>query len=135
MSIATFRVKYPRPKKLSDPYYDFSPEMLAAILALPDEKLNGVHYLQILGPHLPAGTYEESVYFLPGAFRYLIKDDDYATTLIDPILGFISKNREQLTKDNILNSARECIREALDFWTRQFVIVHKKTTEARNGSY
>ncbi|MEO8608178.1 MAG: hypothetical protein ABI690_09870 [Chloroflexota bacterium] len=126
MSIATFRIKYPRPKKLSDPYHDFTPDMLEEILAIPDDKLKGYHFLQILGPTLPAGTYEESVYFLPGAFRYLITDDEYAPTLINPIVEFISKNAERLAKDKILDAARECIHEAFDYWTNQFVVVHRR---------
>jgi hypothetical protein len=126
MSISSFRVKHPRPRKLSDPYHDFSPDMLEKILALPDNQLKGHHYLQILGPILPAGTYEESVYFLPGAFRYLIADDDYAGELIPPIIGFVSKNAKQLEKDRILEPARACIRECFDYWTSQFIVVHRR---------
>lgn len=33
------QIPYPRPTKLSDPNYDFTPEECVAILAVPDERM------------------------------------------------------------------------------------------------
>ncbi len=128
MSISTFRVKHPRPRKLSDPYHDFSPDMLEELLAIPDDKLKEHQYLQLLGPILPAGTYEESVYFLPGAFRYLIvqSPDDYLD-IIPSVIGFVSKNTKYLEKDRILDEVRACIRECFTHWTSHFIVVHRRS--------
>ena len=129
MSIASFRVKHPRPRKLSDPYHDFSAKMLEELLALPDDKLKAHHYVQLLGPTLPAGTYKESVYFLPVAFRHLLAltPDDYTLELIRSIIGFVAINTSWLEKDRILDTVRGCIQECFDHWTNQFIVVHRRS--------
>lgn len=119
-AIANFRVKYPRPTKLSDPYHDFSGDMLAKLLAVPDDELNNVQYRLLLGPHLPAGTYEEIVYFVPGAFRYLLEKED-AFEFTYSLIGFVSQNAERLESDGILETVRDCIRECFERWTVEFV--------------
>ncbi|HVU14627.1 MAG TPA: hypothetical protein VHD90_25300 [Phototrophicaceae bacterium] len=126
MTISNFRVKRPRPKKLSDPEYDFTPKLLKELLAVPDNQLEIRHYINLLGPYLPAGTYDESVYFLPGAFRYLVVLDDggQAMSLVHAIIGFISMNQRYLQDDDILETVRDCVRECLEHWTKQFQIVH-----------
>jgi hypothetical protein len=124
VSIASFRVKQRRPDKLSDPHYDFSSEHLKELLATPDHQFEWHHYANLLGPHLPAGTYQESVYFLPGAFRYLLAHDLGALDVVTPIIGFVSQNHHGLDKDGILESARDCIRECLAHWTREFQVIH-----------
>jgi hypothetical protein len=122
--IANFQVKHKRPDKLSDPHYDFTPDLLEEILATPDSQLEFHHYANLLGPYLPAGTYKESVYFLPGAFRYLLAHDNNQLDLITPIIGFISKNHKNLSGDGILEVARDCIRECLAYWTSEFQVIH-----------
>jgi hypothetical protein len=134
MSISSFRVKHPRPRKLSNPYDDFTPEMLRNLLSVQDHKLQFNHYRDLLGPHLPAGTYRESVYFLPGAFRYLISHDADALELITPIIGFTSQNKNALEKDGILEIVRSCIRECFDQWSKQFRVIHfDKDASRKNG--
>jgi hypothetical protein len=126
MAIAAFRVPHPRPQKLSDPHYDFSDDYLAKLLAVPDDQLEWHHYQDLLGPYLPAGTYEESVYFLPGALRCLLSHKpDLPMELVSPVMGFISKNADQLRKDGLLDAARDCIRECLAYWTRNFRVIHQ----------
>ncbi|MBC7813930.1 MAG: hypothetical protein H7175_22440 [Burkholderiales bacterium] len=125
-TIANFRVKYPRPKKLSDPFRDFSGDTLAKLLATPDDELSNVQYRLLFGPHLPAGTYEEIVYFVPGAFRYLLeKADSYEFTY--SLIGFVSQNAERLKEDGILEIVRDCIRECLAHWTEKFIIADPNT--------
>lgn len=124
MSIYTFRVKYKRPDKLSDPHNDFTDSLLKELLAIPDSQLKRQHYVKLLGPHLPAGTYSESVYFLPLAFQYLMTHDEDTLDLINPIIGFISKNKKQLNADGIWDTARDCIRECFQAWTHEFCVIH-----------
>jgi hypothetical protein len=124
MAIAEFRVPHPRPKKLSDPHYDFTWKLLAELLATPDDQLEMRHYRNLLGPHLPAGTYDESVYFLPGAFQYMLRQDvSGALDLITPIIGFIAYNQKYLHEDGLLDSALDCIRELFAYWTSRFQVI------------
>jgi hypothetical protein len=124
MAIAEFRVPHPRPKKLSDPHYDFTEKLLAKLLATPDDQLGRQHYTQLLGPHLPAGTYDESVYFLPGAFQYMLRQDvSDALELITPIIGYISYNQKCLQEDGILEGALDCVRELFAYWTSRFQVI------------
>jgi hypothetical protein len=124
MSISSFRVKCPRPEKLSDPGNDFSPNHLKEILATPDRQMERRHYINLFGPYLPAGTYKESIYFLPGAFHYLLAHDGDALDLITPILGFISVNKTNLIQDGIFEDVCDCVRECLNYWTRDFRVIH-----------
>lgn len=115
---------YPRPLQLSDPCYDFRPESLRALLAVPDEKLEWHHYNDLLGPHLPAGTYEEVVYFLPGALETPRQKEEDALDLTSAVVGFISKNSTQLEADGLLQTSREGLVDCLRYWTQVFKIVH-----------
>jgi hypothetical protein len=114
---------YPRPQKLSDPYGDWFLGTAEKLLAVPDDKLEWHHYQGYLGPHLPAGTYEESVYFLPGAFK-MFKEQEHSLDLASPVIGFISKNASQLEADGLLESCRTEVTECLDEWTRNFIVIH-----------
>jgi len=135
MSISTFRVKYGRPNKLSDPHNDFTDDLLKELLAIPDSQLKRRHYVNLLGPHLPAGTYQESVYFLPLAFQYLATHDEETLDLINPIIGFISKNKNHLSADVIWDAARDCIRECFHLWTQKFCVVHFDTEACREKGW
>ncbi|MBC7813931.1 MAG: hypothetical protein H7175_22445 [Burkholderiales bacterium] len=123
-TIATFRVKRPRPTKLSDPFRDFSGDTLAKLLATPDDKLDASQYRNLLG-FLPAGTYEEVIYFLPGAFRYFIANEEAAFDIPAEIIRYVSINKIYLDDDGILETVRDCLRECLDRCTKEFVVIHK----------
>jgi hypothetical protein len=115
---------YPRPQKLSDPGYDFRPDSLRALLAVPDEKLEWHHYKDFLGPFLPAGTYEESVYFLPGAFKMLQEEQEHGLDLTTSVIWFASENAAQLEADGLLESCRNEITNCLQKWTQIFEVLH-----------
>jgi hypothetical protein len=115
---------YSRPQTLSDPYNDWHSGQAERLLEVPDDKLEWHHYQGYLGPHLPAGTYEESVYFLPGAFRMLKEEEEHSLDLADPIIGFISKNASQLEADDLLESCRTEVMECLGQWTQTFAVIH-----------
>jgi hypothetical protein len=86
MNLIPFAVPHPRPRRLSDPFGDFCDESLARLLDTPDDQLRWNHFKQLLGPFLPAGNYEEIVYFLPFAFNCLLEDDESELELVTPIV-------------------------------------------------
>lgn len=119
-----FSVKHPRPKSLSDPFHDNSPELLEQLLQMPDELLGRPEFKLILGPHLPAGTYEESVYFLPLVCDYILAHDEDALDLISSIVWFSSEYATRLEVDGNLEDVRRLIARCLEHWTADFAVVH-----------
>ncbi len=116
--------KYPRPRKLSDPHADFTPDMLESLLNKDDAELGWAEYARLLGPHLPAGTYEEVIYFLPKAFSYLRHHEDDALDLVDAVFGFCSVNIERLRQDDLELSVKQQIMACLKHWAREFRVKH-----------
>jgi hypothetical protein len=119
-----FDVPYGRPEQFSDPYDDFTPELLEEMLGTPDNQLLWHHYCNILGPFLPAGTYEEGVYFLPRAFQFTLLHEDHALDLITPLVWFISEHAESLKRDGLLTKARESLFACFSHWTSEFIVEH-----------
>jgi hypothetical protein len=78
----------------------------------------------LLGPYFPAGTYQECVYFLPGAFTHLLAHEKDALDLTTTLTWFISEYREELVADGILEQALDCLRDCLKHWTSQFRVTH-----------
>jgi hypothetical protein len=131
MSNLPFITRKPRPKQLSDPYNDHSPEVLQKILATQDDQLDWGDYRNLLGPHLPAGTYDEVVYFLPLAFAYIFNHEDTAFEMIDRLIGFVSINTEKLKQEGLLDVSRQVIADSLMHWTREFHIRHLSKAECQ----
>ena len=82
------KIKYPRPTKLSDPWDDFPAVLLERILATPDDKLAFSEFRELFGPSMPAGDYEEVMYFLPLAFAYFANPEngDDAYEMLFPLV-------------------------------------------------
>lgn len=95
------QIPYPRPKKLSDPNYDFTPEECAAIIAVPDEKMGFQELRNIFQSYLPAGTYEECAYFIPRALRFLDERDEDVIDLADDFLVWVGESKADLEKDGL----------------------------------
>ena len=119
----TVKIPYPRPRKLSDPHSDFTPKLLAELLATPDNQLQWNHFQNLLGPFLPAGTYRESVYFLPLAFNYLRRSDD-ALEFTTSVTWFVSEYADDLAADGLLDECRTEITSCLLHWMRDFTVLH-----------
>ena len=125
MSTSELRLPYPRPLSLSDPFSDYTPEYLESLLNTPDSDLQWNDFQCLLGPFLPAGTYEESSYFLSLAFEYILShDDDDAHELVTSLVWFASENAHELRRDNVLDAVRSKLTQCLDYWTAQFDVAH-----------
>lgn len=124
MSAPELNLPYSRPKWLSDPFCDYSIDHIERLLATPDEELNWEHFRYLLGPHLPAGTYAESVYFLPLAFDYFLTHEEVALELVSPLVGFVSKNATSLRQDGALDAVRTKLHSCIDRWSSEFTIIH-----------
>lgn len=117
-------VPHARPVKLSDPHNDFTSDRLSQLLVVPDSDMQWHHYANILGPFLPAGTYEESVYFLPNAFDYFLANDDVALDLVTPIVWFTSEYADQLERDGILSATLDRLAECFNHMAAHFHVQH-----------
>jgi hypothetical protein len=117
------KIPYPRPTRLSDPHFDFTPESLNVLLATPDEKLEWHHLQNLLGPFLPAGTYHESVYFLPFAFQTL-HCEEHALDITTSVCWFISEYADNLAKDGLLDECCSKLEHCLRHWVADFSIQH-----------
>jgi len=106
-----FHVPYSRPKSLSDPHHDNFKYELKELLTAPDESLNFSQFRSLLGPYLPAGTYEETCYFLPLPFTYILTHDDDALRLVTTLVWYCSEYADKLRSDRILEDARQGIRK------------------------
>lgn len=124
-------VKSPRPTKLSDPHCDFSLQSLRELLETPDSEMTWHHFRDLLGPYMPAGSYAESVYFLPKAFDYLIGHDKDALELITSLIWFASEYSQDLENDGILIATRERIYDCLTNLTEHFKVQHFDTDACR----
>jgi hypothetical protein len=121
--MTSFNVRKPRPRVLSDPHGEYFGGT-AKHLAIADSDLQWHHYKLILGPYFPAGTYEESVYFLPLAFNHLLNHPDDALDLVTTPIWFASEFVEDLRRDGLLNPVRDRIRDCFVTWTREFHVIH-----------
>jgi hypothetical protein len=97
--------------------------LLAELLATPDDQLQWQQLQSLLGPFLPAGTYQESVYFLPFAFACLRHGDD-ALDLTTSVTWFVSEYADELATDGLLDECRSEIAGCLLHWTRDFTVIH-----------
>lgn len=131
----TFKTSYKRPNKLSDPYCDFTEGMLQELLATNDDAFGYTEYLRLFGPHLPAGTYEEVMYFLPQGFDYLKTHEDEALDLAASIFGFCSKNFYKLEDDSLVSTIEREILDCLNYWTRDFRVIHYDKAACRKNGW
>ena len=63
-------IPFPKPEQLSDPHGDWEllEDKLDLIIKKPEAELDWQDFRCLFQVGLPAGTYEESAYFLPYAF-------------------------------------------------------------------
>jgi len=119
-----FDVPYPRPEKLSDPYHDFSAQELRNLLLASDDARRWPHFQSILNGILPAGTYEESVFFLPMALDYMRREPYETFDCIEDVVRWTAEHFERLREDGISDATRAGIRTCFEAWTAQFKVEH-----------
>lgn len=124
MPICPMPMQYPRPSRLSDPHNDFTDERLCLILATPDDRLQWNDFRDLLGPFLPAGTYDEVVYFLPLAFNFMAEHDEDVLDLVTSVVWFASEYSDRLREDGLISVTRRNLSACLDHWTASFDVVH-----------
>jgi hypothetical protein len=125
MKSILFKTPYPRPTRLSDPSYDFGGDA-SYILKTPDEEMRWDHFQSILGENLPAGTYEESVYFLPLALDFMRRNPGDAFQCEDSVIGWIAKCLDRLRADGLEVPARDGLRSCFETWTSRFNVIHNE---------
>jgi hypothetical protein len=116
--------RYGRPRVLSDPFHDNTPATLRDLLSKADSDLRWGDFKTLLGPHLPAGTYEQVAYFLPLAFDRIRADKTVALDLCSSLVWFCSEYQEQLAADKVVDTARDQLLDLLRQWTSRFNVTH-----------
>lgn len=125
------QIPYPRPQKFSDPFGDFSQEELKQILSVPNEQMGWNELGLIFQTYLPAGVYQECVYFVP----YLIKviwDEIRFQKNIEGIIDLINcyiiwsdHNIQELMNDNLWEQINRTILDWFICITAEFAIKDK----------
>src|SRR5688500_11933283 len=131
------QIKYPRPQELSDPHWDFTADYLEKILATNDQDFDGVGYRILFGPYLPAGTYQELMYFLPLAFAYFAQPENEGDghEMLLSLVGFASDHVENLKTDGLLEIVGDCFQECFQSWTTSFSVLHLDKSTGHNWRY
>lgn len=107
--------KYTRPISFSDPGYDFEPQELSDIINKKDEELDIKDFMSIFQIYLPAGNYEECVYFVEVFLAFLqdkISREIDRSGLSDALFHFLfwcNDNIVKLRNDNIEKSIITCL--------------------------
>src|SRR5579862_751429 len=130
-----FRAPYNRPTRLSDPYRHFSPHRLKSILQTSDETLSWSDFREIFHFGTPAGTYEEIVYFLPFALRFMRLSPRDALEFMSGMCCVIADNVQRLDADSLLRPTIEAVADSFRAWTKAFVVIHYDAEACRTKGW
>lgn len=114
-------MKKGEPFFLSDPSCDFvsssDQEWLKATMAKQGKGLTSYDFLCIFQTYLPAGTYEECLYYLPLAFDFMLKEK-LESSLLENVLFYVNSNVDKLKETELWNTLiaflKKTISRALD---------------------
>ena len=95
-------MKFEKPKCLSDPGDDFSPEELNGILSKRDAELDWADFDCLFFGKMPAGTYEEVRYYIPLACAYIENQRD-ACNFFEHFSIWIEDNYARLKEDGLVD--------------------------------
>jgi hypothetical protein len=113
------KIPYPRPLQLSDPFWDFGgADSASEILFVSDDQM-GWGELACIFDTLPAGIYEECVYFVPLAIKFIQEEED-GWELLERLLIWVGRNKRQLREDNLYGQIVANIKELFFKWTGSF---------------
>ena len=140
VDIYMFEVPYPRPTTFTDGSRRVTnDEARRSILNTPDTELTHEQLYEILGrtrkvspgPARPAGigTYRESVYFLPIAFKRFLARPTHGWGLVQSLVLFVDCYSDKLKQDSLLVPARRQLKESLEFLTEDFRVEHMTAEE------
>lgn len=99
--------KISKPNRFSAFGHLNNPKFLDYLLEKSDEEIEGVDYRDLLNSNILAGTFEETVYYLPLAVDYLCSNADDLLEMIDEFVDYIFVNRNKI--ENIFNITVEVI--------------------------
>ena len=122
--------KYPKPKQLSDPYQRYGDELKKSILRKNGSDLNVGELTALFSGSLPAGTYDESVYYLPDVTRYLaahywesvLANDEEFGELFRKFLMWTVFFYDELAKDDIWNDLNRFLSDLFALATSRFEV-------------
>ena len=96
---------------------------MTSILNTADEDMKWHHYSDLMGI-VAAGTYEESLYFLPRAFSYVMTHHDEALNTITALVWFTSRHHVKLKAHGLVEAVRDAFRQCFGYWTADFRVEH-----------
>ncbi len=129
------QIPYRRPISLSDPYQDWPNGWLRDLLKTPDEEMDWNQFREIFQVGLPAGVYEEVVYFLPFALGYALRHPSDALEYLAGVVSWVSENDSALTRDNLREPVRNCFRHLIGGWTETFKVIHFDEQTCRSKGF
>jgi len=130
-----FRTLHARPARLSDPSCDFSSGRLKQIIRTPDEALSWSEFRDIFRVGIPAGTYEETVYFLPIALHDMRLRPRDSLEFMSGVCSFIADNIRRLEADSLSLPTMQAITAVLRAWTSRFVVTHYDADACRKKGW
>ena len=119
-------IPFPKPEQLSDPHGDWEllEDKLDLIIKKPEAELDWQDFHCLFQVGLPAGTYEESAYFLPHAFDYLASGKDDSFEFMSDLFWFISENLSKIEADGFKADIQRALRDLLNLWISNFTVEH-----------
>ena len=130
-----FRTGYGRPARLSDPGREFASRRLKEIIRTPDEMLSWSEFRDIFHVGIPAGTYEETVYFLPIALHDMRLSPRDSLEFMSGVCCFIADSLRRLEADSLLRPTMDGITEVLRAWSSRFVVTHYDAEACRRKGW
>lgn len=101
-------VRYDRPKKFSNPDYDYTLEEIESIIRKSNSELTCVDFICIFGTPITIGTYQECAGFLPIVINRLenAPDDDFPSTVYPDLLSWINFYADKLQNDGLFEELK-----------------------------
>ena len=120
-----FLTDYPKPWKLDDIYDEIPDDALASILSKAPGDLTGHEIWMIFQGGLSTISFEQGMYYLPWAIRYLRNDDSdqsFFSNVYDGINHFIRDHLDSSDQNcPIFSMIESAYRQYLfEFWTSRF---------------
>jgi len=136
-------IPYPRPKQLSDPHNDFGgPAGTAKYLAVPDEEMTWKQFNRMFQKFLPAGTYEELVYFVPAVLNDFVREaesdvdhENGVNEYWEGFFAFLRNNMDRLHADRLIEPLRNAFQQCLDILLQTFTVEHIPASERWRPHY